>query len=97
MPVWLLQALMALRAAGVPGRALALGGGFGAATIGPGLVSGLIPDFGPFRAGGGADGRPPRKRRKRLLTHQMKDDLAFIAATMGETTARKAALIAITH
>jgi hypothetical protein len=96
MPAWMAQALNSLRIAfaGTTTRALATGGGAGYTLADMGALS-WIPDF--FQGGGGAGNRVGRKRRKRLLTHQMKDDLAFIAATMGETTARKAALIAITH
>ena len=41
----------------------------------------------------GNDDTKKRRRRKRALTMSDKNDIAFIAATLGETTGRKFALL----
>jgi len=89
MAAWLISALAlarglvpraapALRRAALPAAAAAGG------TIAGGL---LLP--------GGGDGMDGvrRRRRKRVLTQTDKNDIAFIAATLGEATGRKFALI----
>lgn len=99
MPAWLLMALR-LIAAGLAGGAafetgqqlvgqIPPGGGegFGLPTLESAGFPG-IPFFG---------GRKPRRRRRRALTHTDKDDIAFLAATVGEPTARKFALLLASH
>ena len=94
MAPWLLSAL----------RLLAGGLGAGAAfQTGQELVGPIdrrtgSPDlFGGLPFGIGFGGAKRRRRRRRALTHQDKDDIAFLAAVVGETTARKAALIMVAH
>jgi len=95
MPAWLLMALK-LIAAGLGGGAAfeagqqlvgqPPGGGFSFPNIG-------FDGFGDILGGE----RKKRRRRRRALTHQDKDDIAFLAATVGEPTARKFALILASH
>ncbi len=82
MPVWLVSALTLLR--GLGGRAVAaVGGRRGAAAAGTALA---LPD--PFNLfGGGDEERPRRRRRRRALTQSDRNDIAFIAATIGKTAA----------
>jgi len=93
MAPWLLSAL----------RLLAAGFGAGAAFEGgQQLLQGPVdPRTGsPELFGGlpfGIGGRKPRRRRRRALTHSDKDDIAFLAATVGEPTARKFALVIAAH
>ena len=75
---------VARRVAGGTGRRALIGGGVG--TLG----AGLLPFGGDDDAG--AVGLR-RRRRKRALTQSDKNDIAFIAATLGETTGRKFALL----
>ena len=56
-----------------------LGGGVGLAAAG---------DIGPFRDRSGR-----RSRRRRALTASDKNDISFMAAVLGEPTARKFALV----
>jgi len=97
MPVWLIQALMALKnaAIGGPGRAVLTGAAAGIGLADP--AGGLLP-FSPFGNvfGGGGD-QPKRRRRKRLLTQQMKEDISYIAAVMGAPAAKQATLIAVSR
>ena len=93
MAPWLLSALRLL-AAGF-GGGIAFEGGrqvfegpIDPRTGSPELFGIGIPGFG---------GKKPRRRRRRALTHSDKDDIAFIAATVGETTARKFALLLAAH
>ena len=94
MPVWVIQALAALRAAAIggPGRALTTGAASGIALADP--SGGLLPFLPGFLSGGGASG-VHRHRRKRLLTAQMKSDISYIAAVMGPSAAKAAMLIAV--
>jgi len=92
MPAWLAAALRLI--------ATGLGGGVGFG-VGTQILEGPIdPSTGsPELFGGLPFGlkKPPRRRRRRALTHSDKDDIAFLAATVGETTARKFALIIAAH
>lgn len=56
-----------------------------------GVTAGGLLD--PFSFLGGGNGGGRRRRRKRALTASDKNDIAFIAATLGETTGRKFALL----
>ncbi len=93
MAPWLLAALRLLAGGIAAGGAFEVGqqllqGPVDPRTGSPELFGGI-----PFGIGGGKK----RRRRKRALTHSDKDDIAFLAATVGETTARKAALLLIAH
>lgn len=95
MAPWLLSALRLLAGGLAAGGAFEVGqqalqGPIDPRTGSPGLFGGL-----PFGIGFGGVKR--RRRRRRALTHQDKDDIAFLAAAVGEPTARKAALIMIAH
>jgi len=83
LAAWLLSALTLLRGQAVRGVA-ALGGGRGLAT-GAGALA--LPD--PFNIFGGGDEaeRVRRRRRRRALTQSDRNDIAFIAATIGKTAA----------
>lgn len=96
MAPWLLAAL----------RLLAGGLGAGAAfEVGQQIFEGPVdprtgsPElFGGFGGILGGGRRPEkRRRRRRALTHTDKDDIAFLAATVGEPTARKFALLLASH
>ena len=93
MAPWLLSAL----------RLLAGGLGAGAAfETGQQLLQGPIDSRtgSPELFGlGSLFGKEPhkRRRRRRALTHTDKDDIAFLAATVGEPTARKFALLLASH
>jgi len=52
-----------------------------------------VPFLGSRGGVVGADGRLRRRRRRRALTQSDRDDIAFIAATLGDTTGRKFALV----
>ena len=104
MAAWLISALRLL-AVGIAG-----GVGFEAGQrILPGPTGGVIDVFSETGFAGGSSRAPARlsvggfpvvgrrRRRRRALTHQDKDDIAFLAATVGETTARKFALILAAH
>ncbi len=83
MPPWLIAAIALLRTGGT--RLIgALGGRRGVAT---GATALALPD--PFNIfGGDGDGdRPRRRRRRRALTNSDRDDIAFIAATIGKAAA----------
>lgn len=58
--------------------------------LGVGTAVAGIADLGPF-AGGAGGGR--RSRRRRALTASDKNDISFMAAVLGEPTARKFALV----
>jgi len=79
MAAWLISALQMLRglAFGTPLRGAITGGTAGAA--------GLF-DFLPG-IGGGDDDRVRRRRRRRALTQSDRNDIAFIAATIGKAAA----------
>jgi len=83
MAAWLIAALQMLRglAIGTPTRALISGGTAGAVGAGQGLF-----DFLPG-IGGGGDDRVRRRRRRRALTQSDRNDIAFIAATIGKAAA----------
>lgn len=87
MPVWLIQAMLALRSIGIPGRAIGLGAGAAGTLALPGALSSIIPDFGPFRSGRDDADRPRRRRRRRALTQSDRDDIAFVAATISKSVA----------
>jgi len=81
MPAWLAAALALLRSVtiGTPLRAL----GTGAAGI---VASPFAQLTGIF--GGGDEGdRVRRRRRRRALTQSDRNDIAFIAATIGKAAA----------
>lgn len=92
MAPWLLSAIRLI--------ATAFGGGV-AFEGGRQLLEGPVDirTGSPELFGGLPFGREPtkRRRRRRALTHSDKDDIAFLAATVGETTARKFALIIAAH
>lgn len=97
MAAWLLQALRLLAVGAVGGA----GWEAGQRIVGPVDPRTGSPElFAEARGwdwgdGGGIGGviRGRRKRRRRALTYQDKDDIAFLAATVGEPTARKFALL----
>ena len=82
MAAWLIAALQMLRglAIGTPTRALISGGTAGVAATGGGLF-----DFLGF--GGGDEEKVRRRRRRRALTQSDRNDIAFIAATIGKAAA----------
>lgn len=85
MAAWLVSAL----------RLLGIGT---AVTAGAGAVEAVTGRDIPFlgtRAAATVMGavRSVRRRRRRALTQSDKNDIAFIAATLGDTAARKFALI----
>ncbi len=94
MPTWMITALRLILSG------LAVGG---AAEIGARAIPGPTESFNfpsdRIGAGDGILGFPHkrRRRRRRALTHQDKDDIAFLAATVGEPTARKFALLLASH
>ncbi len=93
MPAWILSALRLLAGGLAAGGAFevgqqALSGPIDPRTGSPGLFGGI-----PF----GIGFKKPRKRRRRALTHSDRDDIAFLAAVVGEPTARKFALILAAH
>jgi len=81
MPAWLAAALALLRTVtiGGPGRALATGA---AAAVASPFAS-LSGIFG----GGDGEDRVRRRRRRRALTQSDRNDIAFIAATIGKAAA----------
>ncbi len=95
MPAWLLAASGMLRtivprlffgtrlrtAATVGGGALAIrpGGALDPVSGGAGFLGSLF--------GGGDGGGPRRRRRRRALTQSDRNDIAFIAATIGKAAA----------
>lgn len=82
MATWLFSAL----------RLLGLGAGVSTAVgIGEAATGINIPFLGTSRAG--FDHAHARRRRRRALTASDKNDIAFMAATLGDTAARKFALI----
>ena len=80
MAAWLIAALNLLRSItiGTPTRALISGGTAGAA--------GAL-DFLPFFGDGGDEDKKRRRRRRRALTQSDRNDIAFIAATIGKAAA----------
>jgi len=82
MAAWLIAALQMLRglAIGTPTRALISGGTAGAVGAGQGLFD-FLPGIG------GGDDRVRRRRRRRALTQSDRNDIAFIAATIGKAAA----------
>ncbi len=94
MPTWMITALRLILSG------LAVGG---AAELGARAIPGPTESFN-FPIPGHGDGivlpgfpHHRRRRRRRALTHQDKDDIAFLAATVGEPTARKFALLLASH
>ena len=82
MAGWLVSAL----------RLLGIGAGTSAVAGGLEKQFGFdIPFLGTRSAGGG--GARVRRRRRRALTQSDKNDIAFMSATLGDTAARKFALI----
>ena len=88
------RALLA-RVFGQVGRVAA--GGVGRRAITGSVVgvtgAGLLGLGGDGDDGDGRGGIFRRRRRKRALTASDKNDIAFITATLGETTGRKFALL----
>ena len=84
MAAWLIAALQMLRglAVGTPTRALISGGTAGAVAAGQNLF-----DFLPGIGGDGDPDRVRRRRRRRALTQSDRNDIAFIAATIGKAAA----------
>lgn len=100
MPAWLLGAFQGVRSilfgtrlrAGVTGVSAGL-----AATpdVLPSLLGGTLGGGGLGLLGG--DGGPRRRRRRRALTNSDRDDIAFIAATIGKTSAGSFAVQLVTR
>jgi len=84
MAAWLIAALNLLRsfAVGTPTRALITGASGGSLAAGQGLF-----DFLPGIGGDGGEDRVRRRRRRRALTQSDRNDIAFIAATIGKAAA----------
>ncbi len=82
MPAWIAAALALLRtiAIGTPTRALATG----AATA---IASPFASIGGFFGLGGDDEEKKKRRRRRRALTQSDRNDIAFIAATIGKAAA----------
>ncbi len=82
MPAWLLAAGSLLRTTlfGTRLRAAITAGSAGLALPDAGV-------FGGFGGGGGDEERVRRRRRKRALTQSDRNDIAFIAATIGKAAA----------
>jgi len=82
MAAWLISALamLARAIAGGPVRAGLTGGTLGAIGAGTGAL-----DFLPFVGDGEEKAR--RRRRRRALTQSDRNDIAFIAATIGKAAA----------
>jgi len=82
MAAWLIAALQMLRglAIGTPTRALISGGTAGAVSAGQGFFD-FLPGIG------NGDDRVRRRRRRRALTQSDRNDIAFIAATIGKAAA----------
>jgi len=81
MAAWLLSALSLLRSVAFGTRLRT------AATVATGAIA--LPggiDF-PFIGGGGDEDRVRRRRRRRALTQSDRNDIAFIAATIGKAAA----------
>jgi len=95
MAPWLISALRLI--AGGFGAGVAFEGG--QQLIGPVDPRTGSPElFASFPGVGGLFGeQKKRRRRRRALTHQDKDDISFVAAVVGEPTARKFALILAAH
>lgn len=89
---WLISALALLGGSGLRTGAGALARRIAgpAVAIGAGVAGGEALG-GLF--GGDGDGGRPRRRRRRALTQSDKNDIAFMAATLGDAAARKFALI----
>ncbi len=81
MPAWIAAALALLRtiAIGTPTRALATG----AATA----IASPFASIGGFFGLGDDDEKKKRRRRRRALTQSDRNDIAFIAATIGKAAA----------
>lgn len=91
MATWLISALNLLRS----GRFLA-GAAAGTIPAAIGIAESIVspgPTTFGFGGGGGGGGVVRRRRRRRALTQSDKNDIAFMAATLGDTAARKFALI----
>jgi len=91
MAAWLIAAL-GLLAGGLAGR--------------EGGIPGLPAVIDPFERGGlalpgfllgGDDDKKKRRRRRRALTNSDRDDIAFIAATIGKTSAGAFAVQLVTR
>lgn len=95
MAPWLVAALRLI--AGGFGAGAAFQGG--QALVSTGGAAGPVPGLSDLflNIPGIGEERKPRRRRRRALTHSDKDDIAFIAATVGEPTARKFALLLAAH
>jgi len=80
MAAWLISALQMLRGlvAGTPLRA-------GVSGITAGSLGAF--DFLPFIGDGGDEDKKRRRRRRRALTQSDRNDIAFIAATIGKAAA----------
>lgn len=84
MPLWMVAALNAIRGA-FPGAVRLAPRALTAA----GTVGGLS-ELGELLPNGG-DGK--RRRRRRALTQSDRNDIAFVAATLGQPAAKQFALI----
>jgi len=82
MAAWLIAALNMLRglAVGTPARAIVTGATGGVAAAGGGLFD-FLPGIG------GEEEKVKRRRRRRALTQSDRNDIAFIAATIGKAAA----------
>jgi len=81
MAAWLISALQLLRgiAFGTPTRA--------AITGATGAIASPFASIGGFFGLGDGDERVRRRRRRRALTQSDRNDIAFIAATIGKAAA----------
>ncbi len=81
MPAWLAAALALLRSItfGTPVR--------GAITGATAAVASPFASIGGFLGLGGDEERVRRRRRRRALTQSDRNDIAFIAATIGKAAA----------
>jgi len=84
MPAWLLAAASLLRSVFVGTRVRTAITAAGGALALPGGAD--LPFIGPL-FGGGDEDRVRRRRRRRALTQSDRNDIAFIAATIGKAAA----------
>lgn len=97
MPAWMLAAMGGIRSIlfGTRVRTAVTAGTAGLGATGlTGRLSG-VPGLGFL--GDDGDGRVRRRRRRRALTNSDRDDIAFIAATIGKSSAGSFAVQLVTR